>query len=381
MRPSLPASSLLLGAAALLVGAGAPEETPRDIVDVRAVLAGAPITTLHAGDMTVTIALPDAVHGFYRGTRFDWAGMIVEARRQGHRFYGPWFDGIAPNIRDFTDDGHRLIAGPQTAATGPAEEFIDPTPGYTEVPVGGTFLKIGVGRLRKADALRYSRFRSYAIIDNGSWRVRRTAQTVTFRQMIAPDASGYGYIYEKMVRVRSGGRIEIGHRLANIGIRPISTQVYNHNFTRFDDRDIGPGVSIDLPYPLPESTATPHLVSVKGSTLSYLAPLAAGDHVTLSPNGFTPDSHRSRPNLVDTPRSCSGAVHRDPTACWRRKALGLALQSLCEWKTIDRKIIAKIDRDDQQILFLIILIESHTVKDPERNGKQAPYIVTRSMSD
>ncbi|WP_143075085.1 hypothetical protein [Sphingobium sp. AP50] len=239
--------------------------------------------------MTVTIALPDAVHGFYRGTRFDWAGMIVEARRQGHRFYGPWFDGIAPNIRDFIDDGHRLIAGPQTAATGPAEEFIDPIPGYNEAPVGGTFLKIGVGRLRKTDALRYSRFRSYAIVDNGSWRVRRTAQTVTFRQMIAPDASGYGYIYEKMVRVRSGGRLEIGHRLVNIGNRPISTQVYNHNFTRFDDRDIGPGVSIDLPYPLPESTATPHLASVKGSTLSYLAPLAAGDHVTLSPNSVTAD--------------------------------------------------------------------------------------------
>lgn len=267
------------------------------MVNARAAIARAPAANIGLGCLDVSIATPDATRGFYRGTRFDWAGMITEVRLGRSRFYGPWFDGIAPNIRDFTDDGRTVVAGPQTAATGPAEEFIgpkpDPVPGYADAPVGGTFLKIGVGRLRKSDAEPYSRFRSYAIVDGGGWETRRTARGLMFRQRVASDAAGYGYGYEKEVRLSRDGVVEIVHRLRNTGTRPISTQVYNHNFTRFDGRDVGPGVGVDFPYPLAVATTTPQLAAVTGSTLRYLALLAAGDHVTLAPTGFTSDPRTS----------------------------------------------------------------------------------------
>jgi hypothetical protein len=286
-----------LAVAALAIGAAAPEEVPRDVVDVRAALADAPIVTIHGGGISAQIALPDPARGFYRGTRFDWAGMIVEVRLSGHSFYGPWFDGIAPNVRDFVDDGRTVVVGPRTAATGPAEEFVgpasNPVPGYAQAPVGGTFLKIGVGRLRKPDAKPYSRFRSYEIVDGGHWETRRTAHSLTFRQVVAPDADGYGYTYEKVVRIRGDGMLEIAHRLKNSGTRPIITQVYNHNFTRFDNREIGTGISVDFPYPLTSPVAAPQLATVQGSTLRYIAPLATGDHVTLTADGFTRDPRTS----------------------------------------------------------------------------------------
>jgi hypothetical protein len=316
MRPSQPVRYSGWAVAALAIGAAAPEEVPRDVVDVRVALARAPMATIRGGGVEATIALPDPAKGFYRGTRFDWAGMIVEVHHGQHRFYGPWFDGIASNIRDFTDDGRSVVAGPQTAATGPAEEFVgpaaDPVPGYGAASVGGTFLKIGVGRLRKADDKPYSRFRSYQIVDGGHWETRRTAGSVTFRQMVAPDSSGYGYAYEKVVRLGRNGVLEITHELKNNGTRPIVTQVYNHNFTRFDDRDIGPGDCVEFPYPLTGSTVTPQLAAVKGSVLCYLAPLPAGDHVTLAANGFTRDPRTSGFTIIGSGGAQVSAVSDTP---------------------------------------------------------------------
>ena len=41
----------------------------------------------------------------------------------GHTFYGRWFQGTDPAVNDFEYRGADIIAGPNTAATGPAEEF------------------------------------------------------------------------------------------------------------------------------------------------------------------------------------------------------------------------------------------------------------------
>ncbi|WP_419815728.1 hypothetical protein [Glacieibacterium sp.] len=285
--------TLAIGVCALATAGAA----PRDVADVRVVLARAPTATIQQGSLKAVIALPDPDKGFYRGTRFDWSGMIVEVQAGGTRFYGPWFDGIAANVRDFIDSGTTLVVGPQTSATGPAEEFFGPAaapvPGYGEAPVGGTFIKIGVGRLRKADDRPYDRFRGYNVVDGGTWKVSRTGSSVAFRQEIVPDAAGYGYRYEKTVRLARGGVLEIAHRLVNTGSKRVVTEVYNHNFTRFDDRDIGPEVSVEYPYPLTSPTSTPQLAEVEGSTLRYRSGLAAGERVTLAPDGFTQDARTS----------------------------------------------------------------------------------------
>jgi hypothetical protein len=292
-RALVPATAVALLAAAVAVGQGhAPEEAPQGIVDPAPLLATAPGTTIGSHGLRVTIALPDAQRGFYRSTRFDWSGMITSVTLGGAHFYGLWFDGVAPNIHDFVDTDRGVVVGPRNAATGPAEEFAnrdgETVPGYNAAPAGGTFIKIGVGRLRKPDMAPYDHFSPYAIVDGGTWSVRRSADAVVFVQRLAPDADGFGYEYEKTVRVAPGGVMTIGHRLRNIGSKPIRTQVYNHNLARFDGAGIGSGVSIRFPSAVTGPVSSPSLARIDGNALRYLKPLAPGDRVQLPPQPGDP---------------------------------------------------------------------------------------------
>ena len=67
--------------------------------------------------------LPDASQGYYRGTRFDWSGVIGSLEYAGHNYYPQWFQRSDPKVHDFIYDGAEIVAGPCTAITGPAEEF------------------------------------------------------------------------------------------------------------------------------------------------------------------------------------------------------------------------------------------------------------------
>src|SRR5690348_8874806 len=82
-----------------------------------------PKAELSNGSLRVRLYLPDAASGFYRATRFDWSGMIETVEHVGHTYYGRWFQGTDPAVHDFEYRGTEIIAGPNTAATGPAEEF------------------------------------------------------------------------------------------------------------------------------------------------------------------------------------------------------------------------------------------------------------------
>jgi hypothetical protein len=113
--------------------------------------------------------LPDAKTGFYRGTRFDWAGIIASAEYAGHDYFTQWFQRTDAKVHDFIYDGPDIVAGPCTAATGPAEEFASDGSalGFSEAKAGGSFIKIGVGVLRKPDDAKYDMFRLYEIVDGG----------------------------------------------------------------------------------------------------------------------------------------------------------------------------------------------------------------------
>src|ERR1700748_788234 len=67
--------------------------------------------------------LPDATRGFYRGTRFDWSGVVGDLQYAGHSYYGPWFTQTDPTVSDFVYRGTEIVAGPCSAITGPVEEF------------------------------------------------------------------------------------------------------------------------------------------------------------------------------------------------------------------------------------------------------------------
>lgn len=274
-------ASLMLAA----VTAHAQGNLPHDTVPVGPLPGSAPGVTLSRGDLQVHVALPDAQRGFYRSTRFDWSGIITGVSMKGSRFYGAWFDGVAPSVHDFVDTADGVVVGPRNAATGPVEEFAnrdgETVPGYNAAPAGGSFIKIGVGRLRKDNLQPYDHFSPYAIVDGGSWHISRGKDRITFVQRVAPDAGGYGYEYEKTIRLAPGGVMTIAHRLRNIGTLPINTQVYNHNLARFDNADIGPGVSVRFPFAVTGPVSAPKLATVAGDSLHYDATLAPGDRVQL----------------------------------------------------------------------------------------------------
>jgi hypothetical protein len=113
-----------------------------------------PSAEIENGVVKAKIHLPDSEKGYYRGTRFDWSGVIASLEHKGHSYFGVWFDKYDPKIHD--------------AITGPVDEFLSgdggtSTLGYDEAAVGGTFMRVGVGLLKKPAEARFQRFNTTSL--------------------------------------------------------------------------------------------------------------------------------------------------------------------------------------------------------------------------
>lgn len=115
----------------------------------RLAAADPPVAEIGNGKIRAKLYLPDVANGFYRGTRFDWSGVIFHLEANGHTYYGPWFTKRNPAIRDIVYEGDDIVDGACSSTTGPADEF-GPI-GYETAKPGRTFVKIGVGAPRKPD--------------------------------------------------------------------------------------------------------------------------------------------------------------------------------------------------------------------------------------
>lgn len=247
-------------------------------LSAKAALAAAPQARIGNGRLSATVLLPDPVNGFYRGVRFDWAGMIASLTHEGREYYGLWFDRIAPDVRDYVFRDGQIAAAPNTAAVGPADAY-DPSqpPGWNEAAPGGTFVKIGVGVLRKpADGAAYNSFRNYDLVDHGVWKVVTRADRVIFTQTVSDPLSGYGYVYRKELRLLAGRPVlEIRHSLRNIGARPIATTTFNHNFLTLGGAPVQPGLAIGATFDLKPGRPLKDVARVDGQALVYQRALGA----------------------------------------------------------------------------------------------------------
>jgi hypothetical protein len=253
----------------------------------------APGAEITSGPIRVRLYLPDAKTGFYRGTRFDWSGVIGGLDYAGHDYYPPWFQRTDSSVHDFIHDGADIVAGPCTAITGPAEEFAANGNGlgFDEAKAGATFIKIGVGVLRKPDDHAYDPYRLYPITDGGSWSVVRRADSLEFRHELGDPSTGYGYEYRKTVSVAGDKRrMVLDHCLRNTGTRVIETSVYNHNFLYLDRQAPGPGVSLTFPFRIRTSgPPASSLAEVRENQITFSRVLAGEDRVYLGILGFGPD--------------------------------------------------------------------------------------------
>jgi hypothetical protein len=250
--------------------------------------AEAPTAKIGKGPLQVKLYLPDTRSGFYRGTRFDWSGVISSLQFQGHDYYGPWFDKTDPSVHDFIYDGPQIVAGPCSATMGPVDEF-NPL-GWDDAKPGGTFIKIGIGALRKPDdGTAYDHYRLYEIADPGKWKFAKKKNSIGFIQTLSDKSSGYGYVYRKTVQLTDGKpEMVLQHSIKNTGSRAIRTSVYNHNFLVLDGKGPGPGVTISVPFQI-QSTQPPNrdLAEIRGNQIVYLTMLKDRDTATTPLQGFS----------------------------------------------------------------------------------------------
>lgn len=254
---------------------------------VAELLASAPALTLDNGALRAVIRPPDAQKGFYRGTRFDQAGVITSLKAGDTEFYGPWFERTAPGVLDYTYVGDELVAGPDSAITGPAEEFAPL--GFAPKP--GLFVKPGVGVLRQPDSKPYDKYRHYEIVDGGRRSLRATTNSVTFTQTV--NGAGYAYDYEKIITLLPGTTtMEISHILRNTGDKPIDTSVYDHNFLT-----LVPGnANIRVSFPFAVKIDAAHaanpppadLIAVQANSLVWLRAQKNKERLSFPVTGFGP---------------------------------------------------------------------------------------------
>lgn len=250
----------------------------------------APEASLTNGSLRVRLYLPDAHTGFYRGTRFDWSGVIGGLEFAGHDFYPQWFQRTDPNVHDFIYDGADIVASPCTAITGPSEEFVSngKALGFDEAKAGGTFIKIGVGVLRKPDDQKYDPYRLYPIADGGKWTVTPQSDAVEFVHDLADPFSGYAYRYRKTVALIVDQPVMVlKHELRNIGQRAIQTSVYNHNFLYLDRQPPGPDCTLTLPFRI--RLAQPpanNLAEIRDNRIGFSKTLTGEERVLLAIQGF-----------------------------------------------------------------------------------------------
>ena len=252
------------------------QPSPSETLPVRDALAAAPQVMLANGRITARIALPDLANGFYRGTRFDQAGVITSLILNGREFYGPWFERLAPEVLDYTYVPEGVVAGPDSAVSGPVEEF---APLGFKAEAGTRFVKIGVGLLLEPDDQAYDHYRHYDIVDGGVRKTVTTSTSVTLVQTLAGT-----YEYEKTLRL-AGSQLIIEHRLKNLGTTPISTTVYDHNFLRLVPGNAG----VKVTFPFAVKAATPpaaDLIAIDGKSLTYLRPQKDKERISFPITGF-----------------------------------------------------------------------------------------------
>jgi hypothetical protein len=259
--------------------------------------ADPPQAEISNGSVRARLYLPDAANGYYRATRFDWSGVIASLEFQGHNYFGVWFPRYDPKIHD--------------AITGPVEEYRtgDSALGYADAKVGETFVRIGVGLLKKPEEPKFQQFETYEIADNGKWTVKTAADSVEFTQEVTDPVSGYAYLYKKTVRLARGApRMTIEHSLKNTGKKTIESNVYNHEFFVLDSQPSGPDFTVKFPFEVKNTSDFRGLAEVRGRELHYLQELRPGNQSIHSELTGFGDSARDFDFRVENSKTGAG-VH------------------------------------------------------------------------
>jgi len=236
-----------------------------------------PTASISNGLVHATVYLPDAKEGYYRGTRFDWSGVVGCLGYKGHTYFGVWFPHYDPLLHD--------------AISGPVEEFRsgdgESSLAYDQARPGDPFVKIGVGVLRKIDDKPYQFATAYPLIDPGKWTVHSTASGVSFQQTLKSPI-GIAYIYKKTLKLDPHQPVLIlEHELKNTGTEVIDTQVYDHDFYVLDNAPTGPGMAVRFPFSPIAQQPLANGATIEGKQLLFPRVFETGESVFSPLTGFS----------------------------------------------------------------------------------------------
>lgn len=237
----------------------------------------APRATISNGIVNAVILLPDAKNGYYRGSRFDWSGIVGCVIYKGHSYFGAWFPKYDPTLHD--------------SITGPVEEFRaadgESALGYDKASPDGIFVKPGVGALRRIDEEPFSFVTPYPLVDGGKWTVHVGKRQVAFRQDLNTQI-GIAYVYKKKLKLDSSHPVlMIEHELKNTGPETIDTQVYNHDFFMLDGAPTGPGMTIRFPFTPKTDRPLGNGARLDGNQIVYSRELEAGQSAMAAMTGYS----------------------------------------------------------------------------------------------
>jgi hypothetical protein len=259
-----------------------PAPPPAASVSPASSLDNLPHHDISNGIVSAKVYLPGE-GGLYRGTRFDRTGVVAQATYKGHNFGQYWFSSTSPAVHDFIWQNGQVTVSTASGAAGPVEEFT--AIGFDQAGAGGKFLKVGVGILKR-DTDTYDFVHTYPVVNEGKRSESATKTQVRLTHELSDKDTGYGYSYEKTVRLVPGKpQMVIEHVLKNTGTKPIETAVYCHNFLT-----LGTGnenVTISAPFNISaDKPFAPGAAEVSGKTIRYLRAVKEGESVTSPISGF-----------------------------------------------------------------------------------------------
>ena len=192
-----------------------------------------PRATISNGQVEAIVAIPDPEKSYYRGQRFEEAGIITSLKYGGHEFAAR----NGPAERNPAAADH---------VSGPAEEFWDAV-GYGDDPDSdGKFMKIGSGVYEQSGRRDYFFGWIYWPVERFTWKTTAGVSSIEFRQDVSTKY-GWGYEYVKRVSLSPGKpELVIEHEFKNTGSKRLASAHYSHNFLLVDKLPPGPDYSVEF---------------------------------------------------------------------------------------------------------------------------------------
>lgn len=207
--------------------------------------------------------VPSASCGKQHTLRHGELEVMIETEPEDYlRQFGPRFDRTAV-VRQVTLNGRQLLG-----EWGMPDEFGlkgDGALGFTNAPLGGDFVKIGVGRLIRDRTNTYTFWQRYPVNKLFPIKVHATKDTVTVTQA-TDDQLPWGYAYSKTYRLTSDNELKISYQLKNTGTNAWSFEHYNHHWFAPDGAAVGPSYAIEAGFPLPTNQCS---FTREGQTLRF----------------------------------------------------------------------------------------------------------------